>query len=180
MMMTPHRCWRGRTDCEPLHAIEGHAEPITDAHVADPAFAPHSFLCCGLIREDGRHFLQDCYRLCSKGPMTDEMSDNDLQDMTHTMAVISQALAVSATRMINEGAVSVPTYQGDPGNDVHPDPTPIASARLEFEWEADAKVWMVSSPDFPNLVLHGATPEEALAKAQLVMPALQPRDPGHE
>ena len=42
----------------------------------------------------------------------DQISDNDLQDITHVAAVISQALAITATRIVAGGSVEVPTMQG--------------------------------------------------------------------
>lgn len=52
-------------------------------------------------------------RVCIKNDATDTITDNDIQDLAHTGAVIAQALAITATRMVNGGTVEVPTAQGD-------------------------------------------------------------------
>lgn len=113
MLQLPLRCWRNRDDCEPLHSIEAMPEDMTPEQYEAPDFNPISFVCCGLNHSESRQIKQDCYRFCFKNDMTDEMSDNDLQDLTHMAAVITQALAITATRMINGGIVEVPTVQGD-------------------------------------------------------------------
>lgn len=113
MLMTPLRCWRRRADCEPLHSIEALPEGQTPEEYEDEAFTPASFVCCGINHSGTRQIEQDCYRLCFKNHQCDEMSDNDIQDLTHILAVISQALAITATRMVNGGTVEVVTMQGD-------------------------------------------------------------------
>jgi hypothetical protein len=110
MLMKPIRCWRRREDCEPLHAIEAMPETIEEYESED--FTPVSFVCCGLSHPEGRELAQDCYRLCFKNDAGDEMTDNDIQDIAHIGAVIGQALAITATRMVNSGTVEVPTKQG--------------------------------------------------------------------
>ena len=111
MLMTPFRCYRNRIDCEPLHAIEAMPEGMTPEEFEAPEFAPVSFVCCGINHAEGREVAQDAYRLCFKNAATDEMSDNDIQDLTHIVAVVGQALAITATRMVNSGSVNVPTMQ---------------------------------------------------------------------
>src|SRR6185312_10573699 len=113
MLMLPIRCWRGRDDCEPLHSIESTPPDLTPEQYESPEFQPESFVCCGINHSESRHHKQDCYRLCFKNADTDQISDNDLQDLTHVAAVIGQALAVTATRMVKGGTVEVPTMQGD-------------------------------------------------------------------
>lgn len=113
MLMKPFRCWRGRDDCEPLHSVEGMPPDMTPEEYESPDFNPVSFVCCGINHSDSRVVKQDCYRLCFKNDCTDEMSDNDIQDLTHILAVVSQAVAITATRNVNSGAVLVPTMQGD-------------------------------------------------------------------
>lgn len=113
MLMTPQSCWRGRTVCEPLHAIEGLPDDITREEFEAPDFRPESFVCCGLNHASSRELPQNAYRLCFVNEVSDEITDNDLQDLTHISAVISQALAISATRIVNSGSVTVPTAQGD-------------------------------------------------------------------
>lgn len=112
MLMTPIRCWRRRDDCEPLHAIES-GDFDMDTYESED-FTPKSFVCCGINHSGSRHVKQDAYRLCFKNEASDEISDNDLQDLTHINAVIGQALAITATRMVKGGTVEVPTMQGDP------------------------------------------------------------------
>lgn len=114
MLMTPFRCWRDRTDCEPLHSIEGFSEDVTPEEYESPDFKPRSFVCCGINHSKSRDVAQDCYRLCFKNDTVDDMSDNDIQDLTHLVAVVGQALAITATRMVNGGTVEVPTMQGEP------------------------------------------------------------------
>lgn len=115
MLMTPFRCWRNRTDCEPLHAIEATPPDMDMDEFESPDFTPDSFVCCGINHSSSRQVKQDAYRLCFKNDASDEMSDNDLQDLTHINAVIGQALAITATRMVKGGTVEVPTMQGDDG-----------------------------------------------------------------
>lgn len=120
MLMKPFRCWRNRTDCEPLHSIEAMPEDMTPEEYESPEFNPKSFVCCGIVHDEARADLpQDCYRLCFKNEVTDEMSDNDLQDLTHIVAVVGQAIAITATRMVNSGTVQVPTMQGEHFVDVN-------------------------------------------------------------
>lgn len=113
MMCTPLRCWRNRTDCEPLHSIEATPADMTPDQYEAPDFNPESFVCCGINHADNREVAQDAYRLCFKNATSDEMSDNDIQDLTHLVAVVGQALAIIATRQVNSGTVTVPTMQGD-------------------------------------------------------------------
>lgn len=113
MLMLPIRCWRGRDDCEPLHSIEATPPDQTPEEFEDPEFTPASFVCCGINHSDSRETKQDCYRLCFKNADTDTITDNDIQDLAHQGAVIAQALAITATRMVNGGTVEVPTMQGD-------------------------------------------------------------------
>jgi hypothetical protein len=44
--------------------------------------------------------------------------------------------------------------------------------RIEAEWDADAKVWVATSPDVLGLVLQGRTHDEIIEKVRLVLPAL--------
>ena len=44
--------------------------------------------------------------------------------------------------------------------------------RIEAEWDAEADVWVATSPDVPGLVLQGRTHEEIVEKVRLVLPAL--------
>lgn len=105
------KCWRGREDCEPLHCIDAMPEDTTEEQYMEFDYIPHSFVCTGFVQEDAREVKQDAYRLCFKNKVSDEISDNDVQDLTHIMAVISHALAVDATRKINTGVIEIPTEQ---------------------------------------------------------------------
>lgn len=107
----PPRCWRRRDDCEPLSAID--APPVGLSEKAFLAFDydPLSFVCCGCVAEERRSIPQDAYRLCWKTPIVDEMGDHDEQDLSHQLAVVSQAIAVIATRRVNGGMIEVPTLQ---------------------------------------------------------------------
>lgn len=105
------KCWRERTDCEPLHCIEAHDENVSEEQLDNFDYVPFSFVCSGCVKEDNRVIQQDMYRLCFKNDVSDEMTDNDIQDLTHILAVISHALAVNATRMINSGSISIPAAQ---------------------------------------------------------------------
>jgi len=44
--------------------------------------------------------------------------------------------------------------------------------RIEAEWDAEAEVWVATSPDVPGLVLQGRTQDEIVEKVRLVLPAL--------
>ena len=44
--------------------------------------------------------------------------------------------------------------------------------RIEAEWDAEAEVWVATSPDVPGLVLQGRTNDEIIEKVRLVLPAL--------
>jgi len=113
MLMKPFRCWRNREDCEPLHSIEAMPPDMSPEEYEAPDFNPASFVCCGINHSGSREVKQDCYRFCFKNSVGDEMTDNDLQDLTHMAAVVTQALAITATRMVNGGTVEVPTMQAE-------------------------------------------------------------------
>jgi hypothetical protein len=117
MLMKPPRCWRNRSDCEPLHSVEGLPPNMTEEDfiaLEMGELEPDSFICAGCVQPEGRILQQDAYRLCFKNDVGDEMTDNDEQDLTHLMAVISQALAIIASRRINSGTIDVMTMQGQP------------------------------------------------------------------
>jgi predicted RNase H-like HicB family nuclease len=44
--------------------------------------------------------------------------------------------------------------------------------KIEAEWDADAEVWVATSPNVPGLVVQGRTPDEIVDKVRLVLPAL--------
>lgn len=105
-LITPGKCWRGRSDCKSLSSIEAAPDDITDEEFCELNFDPISFVCCGVINVADRRPPQDAYRLCFKSGETDEMSDNDDQDLAHLVAVISQAQAIIATRRVNSGCIT--------------------------------------------------------------------------
>lgn len=55
---------------------------------------------------------QDRYRLCFKNDLCDDMSDNDLQDLTSVITVISAALNLDAVLKVNNGIVEIPAENG--------------------------------------------------------------------
>lgn len=112
IMLYP-KCWRGRTDCEPLHCIDGVDSSVTEEQLITMDYLPDSFVCCGCVNIESRTIPQDAYRLCFKSDGGDEMTENDVQDLTHLVAVVSGALAVDATRRINTGFIEVPTEQSN-------------------------------------------------------------------
>jgi phage gp36-like protein len=102
-------CFRGKTDCEPVSCIDAMPKGTSEEDFMNLNYVPLSFVCSGII--NNKKIKQDCYRLCFKNSLTDEMTDNDEQDMTHLMSVISTTLAVGATRKVKSGAITVPTMQ---------------------------------------------------------------------
>ena len=105
----PPRCWRRRDDCEPLAAVDAAPDGITEDQFLEFDYDPFSFVCCGCVAPENRVIPQDAYRICWKNPQVDEMGEYDEQDITHQMLVMSQALAVVATRRVNGGMVEVPS-----------------------------------------------------------------------
>jgi hypothetical protein len=115
MMMKPARCWRARTDCEPLHSIEGLPENMSEADwdaLESGKMEPKSFVCAGCVVQAERVIPQDAYRVCWKNDVVDELGEWDEQDLTHHVAVLGQALAIIASRRVNSGMIDVPTEQG--------------------------------------------------------------------
>ena len=84
------KCWRGRDDCEPIHCIEGTDEKLTDAQITTLNYDCESFVCSGCVKDPDP--VRDQYRLCFKNSDTDEMSDNDLQDLTALVSIISSTI----------------------------------------------------------------------------------------
>lgn len=111
-IILPPRCWRRRDDCEPLGAVDAAPEDVSEEDFVTASYEPTSFVCCGCIAPEARTIPQDAYRLCWRNDVVDETGGYDEQDLTHTMAVVSQALAVVATRRVNGGTVDVPAMQG--------------------------------------------------------------------
>jgi hypothetical protein len=44
--------------------------------------------------------------------------------------------------------------------------------RIEAVWDAEAEVWVATSPDVPGLVVQGRVPDDIIEKVRLVLPAL--------
>ena len=106
------KCFRGRDDSDPIHCIDGIGDQeLTEAQIIELDYEPVSFVCTGIAHKP--ELPQDAYRLCFKNDVTDEMSDNDIQDMSHIANVVTAALALDATRKVNGGTVEVPTMQAD-------------------------------------------------------------------
>lgn len=106
-LMSFVHCWRGRTDCTSFAAIEGIPPGTTEDQRYDLDFVPTSFVCCGCVKEADRKLPQDAYRVCFKNDTTDQISDNDEQDLAHLVQVISNAQAVIATRRVHQPTVRV-------------------------------------------------------------------------
>jgi hypothetical protein len=108
-LMTIGKCFRGRSDCESFDVIEATPDNITEEQMETLDFKPTSFVCCGCIRPEARNPKQDAYRLCFKTAVSDDMADNDEQDLVHLVKVATTALAVIATRRVHRGYIDVPT-----------------------------------------------------------------------
>lgn len=74
---------------------------------------PVSFICAGCVHDAERAIPQDAYRVCWSNAEVDEIGEYDEQDLTHQLAVISQALAIIASRRVNGGTIDVVTMQPD-------------------------------------------------------------------
>lgn len=116
MLITPPCCWRGRTDCAPMHSIESFppaAEALPpeafDDGLMDGSVRPLTFVCVGCVRAAARGLARDAYRLCWKSGGTDDIRDYDEQDLAHQAAVIGQALALLASRRMAGATIEVPT-----------------------------------------------------------------------
>lgn len=105
-------CWRDRADCEPIHCIDAMPEDTSEKDMNDFNYKPKSFVCSGCVKSEDRVIKQDLYRLCFKNDVTDEISDNDMQDLTSVIAVASAAMNLDAIRKVNHGIVELPADQG--------------------------------------------------------------------
>lgn len=74
-------------------------------------YTPQSFVCSGTCSDP--KLEQDKYRLCFKNQATDEMTDNDMMDLTSIMAVASAAMNIDAIRKANNGVVEIPAANAD-------------------------------------------------------------------
>lgn len=106
-------CWRGREDCEPIHCLDSVPEGTAEDDFINFNYTPNSFVCSGCVKKGERIVAQDIYRLCFKNHCTDEMSDNDLQDLTSVLSVVAAALNLDAVRKVNEGIVEIPAAQAE-------------------------------------------------------------------
>lgn len=102
-------CWRGLTDCEPVHCIDAAPAGLDEQDYMEFNYTPESFVCSGVSLNP--ELPQDQYRLCFKNSVCDDMSDNDLQDLTSIMSVISAALNLDAVRKAASGIVEIPAAQ---------------------------------------------------------------------
>lgn len=103
-------CWRDLGhECDPIHCVESEPEGLTDEQRERFDYQPLSFVCSGISKNP--KLAQDRYRLCFKNSETDEITDNDLQDLTSLLAVIAAALNLDAVRKVNNGIVEIPAEQ---------------------------------------------------------------------
>ena len=96
----PSKCYRDRKDCQPFHVI---------ASTTTKKKKPKSFVCCGQVDWKKRAVPQDAYRLCWKNSHVDEMGEYDESDLSHTMAVLAQALAVINAQRTNGELIQTPS-----------------------------------------------------------------------
>lgn len=106
-IITPFKCWRGRSDCMSLASVEGIPDDVSEEQLETLQFEPKSFVCCGCVSVESRTIAQDAYSLCFKNDVCDDRTLNDEQDLSHLLYVISQSLAVIATRKVNSGSIAV-------------------------------------------------------------------------
>ena len=102
-------CHRKCVDCEPIHCIDAAPEDITEDQLYNFEYEPLSFVCCG--KTQNKDVEQDIYRLCFKNDVSDEKTDNDMQDLTSIMAVASAAMNYDAVMKVNNGVVEIPAAQ---------------------------------------------------------------------
>lgn len=103
------KCWRNREDCEPIHCIDGVSEELTEEQVMTFDYTPDSFVCSGCVQDP--EIKQDKYRLCFKNECSDEMTDNDMMDLTSIMSVCAAAMNLDAIRKVSNGIVELPAEQ---------------------------------------------------------------------
>lgn len=105
LMLYP-KCWRDREDCDPIHCIDGVNEDLTEEQMMNFDYTPDSFVCSGVASDP--ELKRDQYRLCFKNSVVDDMSDNDIQDLTSIISVAAAALNLDAVRKINTGVLEIP------------------------------------------------------------------------
>jgi len=101
-------CWRSRTDCEPIQCIDAAPEDATQEQLETLNYTPESFVCSGCVSSESRVIAQDIYRVCFKNSFSDEMSDNDTQDLSSLAVVITSALSLDSIRKRNSGILEIP------------------------------------------------------------------------
>lgn len=102
-------CFRGRNDCEPIDCVDAAPEGLTEQQMMECDYTPHSFVCSGCSTNP--KIKQDQYRLCFKNDETDEMTDNDLQDLTSIIKVVGTALCLDSVRKVASGICEIPAEQ---------------------------------------------------------------------
>lgn len=107
------KCWRDRTDCEPIHCVDGVSKQLSEEDMMTLNYTPDSFVCSGVVIGT-RTIEQDLYRLCFKNECTDEISDNDMQDLSSIIAVAAAAVNLDAVRKVSNGIVELPAEQNKP------------------------------------------------------------------
>lgn len=110
LMLYP-KCWRNRKDCEPIHCVDGVSQDLTDEQFMTLDYTPDSFVCSGYVSAENRVVNQDCYRLCFKNDVSDEISDNDIQDLTSVISVAAAAINLDAIRKVSRGVLEIPAEQ---------------------------------------------------------------------
>ena len=112
LMLFP-RCFRNRDDCEPIHCVDACPSETTEEQMMTLDYEPESFVCSGCVSNP--EVKQDKYRLCFKNHCSDEMTDNDLQDLTSIVSVVGAALNLDAVRKVNQGVVEIPAENANEG-----------------------------------------------------------------
>lgn len=105
-------CHRNREDCQPIECVASAPDGLTQDEYWEFQWEPKSFVCSGCVSDP--KVKQDKYRLCFKNHCSDEMSDNDLQDLTSIIKVASCALNLDAVRKVNQGIVEIPAENEKP------------------------------------------------------------------
>jgi hypothetical protein len=113
MLMRYPRCHRGREDCDPISCVAAspsneELNSMTDEDFATMNYTPSSFVCCGANTAESRTLKRDNYRLCFKNEVVDDISDNDMQDLTSLQKVIADTLLLDAVQKVNFGIVEHP------------------------------------------------------------------------
>ncbi len=111
MMLYSH-CWRGMKDCTAIECVESIPPETTEEQYANMDYKPESFVCVALIDSGSRDVKQDCYRHCFKCAGSDDMTNNDIQDLTSVVQVMSKAISFDAVRKTAHKKVFTPHQDG--------------------------------------------------------------------